>query len=37
MKKICPNNFAHVGKSCGAKCICFKDKTAISTPIQKTK
>lgn len=27
MKLICPNNFAHVGKSCGPKCTCFPTKT----------
>lgn len=23
MKKICPNTFAYVGKSCGDKCTCY--------------
>ncbi len=26
MKKICPNNFEFVGKTCGEKCTCFPKK-----------
>ncbi len=30
MKKICPNNFDHVGKRCDAKvCRCFPDKNDV--------